>query len=336
MAQRAVYVLVIDSDPCYHIVMPPDTLTTPENIAAIFATHGLGSNLPAKRITVGFTNEIHHVGDYILKVYARPDTAHVSYEKETGLFEKLKGQVLVPELIAKDDSRTIISQPYIIYRYIAGKPAGHVWHLLTHEQRKQLIHDGIGQLKAIAASEPNPILKDYPSWREQIETKLNDYLDVVRQQKLFSDEVVQSLQMYIDENIKLLEQSKLGLQYWDFHLDNLIVDNGKLFGMIDFEHVDVVCIDYVLNIVRQMQYYPHLNLAEDMEQYADLEHYKDVLNWFKEFYPELFAFDNLETRINLYDLEGMLRLRPRFPNAEQIDDRVAKILAADYKTNKVL
>ena len=97
--------------------------------------------------------------------------------------------------------------------------------------------------------------------------------------------------------------------------------------MIDFEHVDVVSIDYVLNIVRQMQQHPHLNLAEEMEPYANLEDYKDMLNWFKEFYSELFAFDKLEIRINLYDLEGMLRLRPRFPNAQQINDRVEKILA---------
>lgn len=307
--------------------MSPDTLTSQEDIAAIFNTHGLGSGLAAKRITVGFTNEIHRVGDYILKVYARPDTDQISYDKEVSLFEKLKGKVLTPELIAKDASRTIIAQPYMIYRYIAGKPAGHVWHLLTHEQRKQIIYDGVNQLKAITASEPSPILKDFSSWREQIETKLNSYLDVVRQQKLFSDQVVRGLQAYIDERVELLEQATLGLQYWDFHLDNLIVDNGKLVGVIDFEHVDVVSVDYVLNIVRQMQNHPHLHLAKDMEQYASLENYKDMLNWFKEFYPELFAFDELETRINLYDLEGMLRLRPRFPNATQLDDRVAKILA---------
>lgn len=307
--------------------MSPDTLTTPESIAAIFTAHGLGNNLPARRITVGFTNEIHHVSDFILKVYARPDTAHTSYEKETNLFEKLSGTVLVPDLIVKDDSCTLIPQPYIIYRYIVGKPGGHVWHLLTHDQRKQLIYDGAKQLKAITASEPHPVLKDYPSWREQIETKLDSYLDVVRQQNLFSTETVQSLQTYIDKNIGLLEQAKHGLQYWDFHLDNLIIDNGKLVGMIDFEHVDVVSIDYVLNIVRQMQRHPHLHLAEDMEQYANLVHYKDILDWFKEFYPELFAFDKLEVRINLYDLEGMLRLRPRFPNAQQLENRVAKILA---------
>lgn len=314
--------------------MSPDTLTTTESITAIFTAHGLGNNLPAKRITVGFTNEVHHVGNFILKVYARPDTAHISYEKETNLFETLKGKVLVPELVVKDSSQSIIPQPYIIYRYINGKPAGHVWHLLNHEQRKQLIYEGIEQLKAIAASELQPKLKDYQTWREQIETKLNGYLDVTRQQKLFSADTVQSLQQYVDENIELLEQSKLGLQYWDFHLDNLIVDNGKLVGMIDFEHVDVVSIDYVLNIVRQMQHYPHLNLAEEMEQYANTDHYKDMLTWFKEFYPELFEFDNLDTRINLYDLEGLLRLRPRFPNAQQIDDRVAKILATDYKNQK--
>jgi aminoglycoside phosphotransferase (APT) family kinase protein len=132
--------------------MPPGTLTLPERIAAIFVSHGLGNNLPTRRITVGFTNEIHHVGDYILKIYARPDTAHISYDKETELFEKLKDQVFVPDLIARDASCTIIPQPYIIYRYIAGKPAGHVWHLLTHEQRKQLIYDGIKQLKAIGES----------------------------------------------------------------------------------------------------------------------------------------------------------------------------------------
>ncbi len=307
--------------------MPPTTRTSPESIAAIFTAHGLGINLPAKRITVGFTNEIHHVGDYILKVYVRSDTDMESYEKDTNFFEKLRDRVLVPELVVKDATRRIIPQPYIIYSYIAGKPAGHVWHTLTGEQRKRVIYDGVQQLRAIAASESKPVLKDYPSWKVQIETKLNEYLEVVRQKQLFSADTVQSLQSYIDRNIGLLEQAALELQYWDFHLDNLILDSGKLVGIIDFEHVDVVSKDYILNIVRQMRDHPHLSLAEDMEQFANPDHYKDMLNWFKEFYPELFAFDELETRINLYDLEGMLRLRPRYPHARQVDDRIAKILA---------
>lgn len=306
--------------------MNPDTLTTPKQISDVFRQHGLEYNDRPKRITVGFTNEVHQVGDYILKVYTRPETGEISFNKESKIFTKLYGAVLVPKLIIADNTQSIIAYPYIIYKYIDGKPAGHVWHLLTNEQRKQVVCDGCQQLKAIAASEPSPKLKDYHSWHEQIETKMNSYLQVIREQQLIDSETATSLQQYIDNNISLLDETKLGLQYWDFHLDNLIIDNGKLVGMIDFEHVDVVSIDYVLNIVRQMQQYPHLNLAEDMEQYADTEHYKDMLAWFKEFYPELFAFEQLETRINLYELEGIMRLKPRFPNAQQIDERIHKIL----------
>jgi len=306
--------------------MPPITQITSKEISAIFTAHGLGSGSDSKRIEVGFTNEIHHVGKYILKVYVRPDTAQISFIKETRLLEKLEKTILSPKILVKDNSRSIIPWPYIIYRFINGQPAGHVWHLITHEQRKQIITDGIQQLKQITASEHNPLLQGFSTWKDQIYTNLNKYFNVVKQQKLFSNNIISVLQNYIDKNVFLLDEAKLGLQYWDFHLDNLIVGDGKLVGIIDFEHVDVVSIDYILNIVRQMQNYPYLHLTEEMEQYANPEYYKDMISWFKESYPELFQFKNLESRINLYELEGILRGRPSWPNEIQVEKRVDKII----------
>src|SRR3990167_1750851 len=99
-----------------------------------------------------------------------------------------------------------------------------------------------------------------------------------------------------------------------------------MVGLIDFEHTRVVSIDFLLDIVRQMVRYPWLNLNKEMEKFADKKDYKLIIDWYREFYPELFDFPDLERRLDLYELEGILRKLPRFPKAEQLHNRLQKLL----------
>jgi len=63
-----------------------------------------------------------------------------------------------------------------------------------------------------------------------------------------------------------------------------------------------------------------------MEKYADKKDYVHLMDWYKEFYPEIFDFEDLETRLDLYELEGVLRLLPKFPKAKQLHERLARII----------
>jgi Ser/Thr protein kinase RdoA (MazF antagonist) len=304
----------------------PETTITNKQINDIFAHFGLAKDADIRRITIGFTNEIHQVNNYILKVYIRKD-GEKNFSKESNFYKTLHGKVLVPRLVVADKSRVIIDKPFIIYKMIEGEPLGSRWHLLNDDQRKEIVRSACSQLSAIRNSEPNPKLESNEPWREQIISTVNEYLHDVSEKQLLRETIVKDLREFIQANQHVLDKEILGLTYWDLHLDNLIVDHqGSLVGIVDFEHVDVVSIDYLLNIIRQMVRYPHLTLSQDMEAHANQDNYIHLMDWFQEYYPELFDFADLGKRIDLYELEGLLRLLPRFPKAKQIHERIDLML----------
>ncbi len=310
--------------------MNPETTLTHEQIIEVFAANNLELNpsLKIDRIKTGFTNEVHEVNHYILKVYVRP-LWEEHYEKESRLYKTLQGRVLVPKVVVSDGSKTLIDKPYIIYEKIEGSPLGGQWHKLNNDQRKKIISTLCEQLKAIRDSEPNPQLTPTGlTWQDKTIGEIEKHLKVVETRKLLSPKITNNIRRFIDRLKHVLKPQSLGLMYWDTHFDNIIInDKAKIVGLIDFEHVDVVSIDFILIIVRNMMSYPHIMLSESEEKYAKNEDYKHLEGWYKEFYPELFAFDDLERRIDFYDLSDVLRMMPRFPRAQQLHERLDKLLS---------
>ena len=116
--------------------------------------------------------------------------------------------------------------------------------------------------------------------------------------------------------------------FWDVQLDNMLINNRNRFAaLIDFEGVSIASIDYRLSIVRMMSERPHLFMSEEMESYAAVEDYQRLLEWYQEFYPELFDFPDLEKRVDLYELGDVLNHLVDWPTTQQLHDRLATILA---------
>ena len=310
--------------------MNPGSSITKAQINNIWAFYKLGANPVIERINIGFTNELYKVDHHILKIYARPQTGEKSLDRETRYLKSLYKTVLVPKLIAADKSHQLIDKPFIIYEAIAGEPLGGRWHSLTDQRRQQIIKDVCRQLRLIAATDPLPKLASNKTWQQQMMDAIFEYLGQARQKRLLTESVISEAEDFVRQYAAVLKPETLGLMYWDVHLDNLIVDDAdKLVGIVDFEHVDVVSIDFVLTIIRQLVRYPHLSLSEDQEYLADKKDYQHLMEWFGQFYPELFDFPELERRIDLYELIDILRLLPRFPNTRQLHDRLALMLSSN-------
>lgn len=308
--------------------MNPETTLTNEQVAKVFRHYGLAENPKIRRITTGFTNELYEVDGYILKVCAR-ENHEDKFNKEVSLYRKLQGKAMVPEVVAADASRKLIANLFMIYKKIPGQSLGNHWHELSDEQRKAIVKELCHQLELITELEPNPQLESGQSWQEQVVAGLKKDLAVVAEKKLLSKTTQDQIAHFIGLNEHVLEKQILAFLFWDVHLDNIIVDDrGRVVGLIDFEHVDVVSIDFLLDIVRQMVRYPWFMLSPKMEKHADKKDYEHVMGWYKEFYPELFDFPNLDKRLDFYEMEAILRKLPSFPKAKQLHDRLQKLLGA--------
>ena len=306
--------------------MPPKTSVSNTRIDEIFSIYKLATKPTIRRITVGFTNEIHQVDNYIIKIYVRPD-GEKSFDIESAFYKNLYGEVMVPKLVVADKSQKLIGKPFIIYKIIQGEPLGNTWHTLTDSERKNIIRAVCEQIKLIRETESKPQLEAGETWQQQIVSTIGQSLELVHNEHLLSEQTIAYITEFVETYQNTLGKQVLALTYWDVHLDNIIVNKQhNLTGLIDFEHVDVVSIDYLLNNIRRLVRYPHLTLSPEMEDKANAADYEHLMEWFEEYYPELFDFPELERRIDLYELADVLRQLPRFPKAQQLHDRISSIL----------
>lgn len=307
--------------------MNPETTLTNDQITDIFRRHGLSAKR-IRRITTGFTNEVHEVDGYILKVCIKEEN-EPQFKKETFLYEALKGKVAVPELVAIEISKTPINSYYMIYRKIEGEPLASHWHKLTNEQRKELIKQFCEQLKLIATFDRDKYaevchVESNLNWQQHHLAQIRKWQALVTEKRLFGPEKLKAVDEFVSQYQHVLKPQHLAVTYWDVHFDNVLVDHNMNFaGLIDFESVDIVSIDYILATVRRMAQEPHRYLSLEMETFAKKADYAHLMEWYQGFYPELFDFPELERRLDLYDLADILRLRVYFPNeSEERLDRV--------------
>src|ERR1051325_2149196 len=120
--------------------MNTENSITPEQITATFRTHHLANKPSITRITMGFTNEVYGVDDYILKVCVNIKN-EPNFEREVDLYQALRGLTKTPEPIVVDTSKRILNKFYMIYPKIEGEPVGRRWHLLNDKQGRGFIDE---------------------------------------------------------------------------------------------------------------------------------------------------------------------------------------------------
>jgi len=311
--------------------MNPQSTLTNDQITAIFRTHNLADVPSISRITIGFTNEVYQVDSYILKVCVKKEN-EPNFRKEEFLYQLLHDKAPLPHVVVADDSRALLHESYMIYQKLPGEPAASHWHEMANTQRKAFIKDLCGYLKIIDNTPQAQYAKQLKvnpsfSWQEHICDRIAEKLVVIAAQKLLSAENIERINAFIQTNKHVLKEQSLSLAFWDIHFDNILIDeNYKLSGLLDFESVDVYPIDYRLMTVRIMQQYPQLYLSEKMEPYAMKEDYAHLMEWYREFYPELFAFRHIDIRIDFYDLLDIVSKLPEWPKAQNLHERLAHIL----------
>lgn len=132
---------------------------------------------------------------------------------------------------------------------------------------------------------------------------------------------------WIATHAGVLEKSVMALTYFDVHFDNLIVQGTKLAALLDLELLDVTSIDFTLDIARRMKNEPTKYASEAAKPFIKPEDYAHLLDWYREFYPEVFDFPDLETRLSFYELMDSIEHMSEYPHHEKLKDRVRKVVA---------
>jgi len=300
-------------------------------IKNIFKKYNLGAVKSVKKIDIGFTNKVYSINNkFILKV-CEDENNEEKFEMEVYFYNFLKNKIFVPEIKIFDKSKDIYEKYFMIYLKIEGDNLYSIWHLLNNDERRNIIKQLCSILKIINKSPYKRFTKRFKinssmNWHDKIINKIQNSLKDIEKNKLLSSEFIHVIKKFVKNNHNVLKEQKMALVYWDAHFDNILIQDTKIVGMLDFEKTEISSIDFVLDIIKRMVECPKKYMSEKSERFAKKEDYAQLLDWFCEFYPELFNFKDLDKRLDLYAIEYDLKNLIKYPNAKEIKQTIAKII----------
>lgn len=135
---------------------------------------------------------------------------------------------------------------------------------------------------------------------------------------------------WIQQRLVLFAADEPALVHGDLHGSNVIVDQGRVIGLVDFaealaQPADVE-LDTILRWCARSREYP----PTPDERGLDQSTLAQVPGWLHSAYPELFERQQLRERLNFYDMYEELALYAHHPQAdvrEAAKDRIARLLA---------
>ncbi len=295
-------------------------------IEKIFYKNKIGEINSVEKIDIGFTNEIYSINNkFILKI-CKSKSNEKNFRKEVLYYRLFRGKIPVPKLIFYDTSKKVLNHFYIVYHKIDGDNLYSQWHLLNNQERKSIIKQICSILKFISKKDRH----SNKNWYRKRYSSTKKFLNIVKNKKIISKEFINKIESFIEKNKDVLHEQKLGLVYWDVHFDNFLIKNKRIIGIIDFEDIEVMSIDYTLDSVRRMVNYPKVYVSQNFERFIKKKDYSQLLTWFKIFYPKLFNFRDLNKRLDLYSVEYDLRLLPEWSKSKSLKRRLAKTVGFRY------
>ena len=300
-----------------------------EKIKKIFAANSLPEPRSFRKINVGFTNTVYAVDEqYILKVCSDSNNEK-PFALEARLYKRFKNELPVPQLEVFDNSKSVLSNMYILYPMIIGENLYNVWHTYSEETRKLIVKQLCDMLRYITytdSREFKALLNPVSSWRDVILGRIRKYVAICTKAGTLSSAHADKITHFCEQHADCLNEQRIALVYWDAHFDNLLVEDGVIVGLLDFERTELASIDFMLDIVKRMVESPKEYMSKYAEQFAKNEDYAKLLDWYKEYYPELFDFEQLDRRLDFYSIAYNLKDLETRPDVQAIKENIDKVL----------
>jgi aminoglycoside phosphotransferase (APT) family kinase protein len=285
----------------------PVPITTAD-IERVFARHRLGPVREVQRLPGGWINAAYCVnGDKVLRV--RPvGKDGAAFRKERALFERLRGQVPVPEVVALDESGEALPAAYLLCRRAPGESLARVWLSAGPRQRAWLLGQLAEVLRAVHAVDfpacgdlMGGELQPAPSWRDYLAERFRRRLEIVRSLPGAPRELLNEVDVFQRGEARALAAGSARLVHRDMHFGNVLAEENRITAVLDFEAAMAAPPDYELDQLARFLRWPGLFLT-DMPG-VDAEAFRGVWSSLRGAYPELFQAPQLTTRMAVYSLE---------------------------------
>jgi aminoglycoside phosphotransferase (APT) family kinase protein len=257
----------------------------------------------------GQINAIFRVdGVYVVRIGAGNDAAG-RLEREAILLQNLDGRIPVPKLIASGEESGFY---YQLQGFVPGKKLYQVWREYNSETQDSLAAELAAALRTLHSAgfpsfgETRPESKAYAAWGSYLTEKFYATLQEIcdLRIRMFPGFIEMAVE-YFEENRSVLEGGTPCLVHSDMNLGNLLVDQGKIAALLDFEFALHAPADYELQVIEAFCLYPN-DWAEEGNEIFCTADFANLIPLLRRHYPELFAIRNLRRRLDLYHIYSAL------------------------------
>lgn len=124
-----------------------------------------------------------------------------------------------------------------------------------------------------------------------------------------------SVRAWVSARVPLFEDDPHVLVHGDLHGSNIMVDDGRVTGLIDFAEAVAQPADVELDTILRWCARPEEFPPTPSSRGLDVASLAPVRGWLEEAYPELFARPSLGSRLAFYDLWVELAIFGHHPDA---------------------
>ena len=283
---------------------------TKEQVSKLCRCMGLPEVRSLTDINSTFSNDVQVInGELILKSWDKEKIKW--FNKEVFCLTNLKDKIPLPRIICSDWGGEILGKPFIVMNRIPGIPLIEVWDQLPEIKQEAYIEQICEYLKIVNQLQISNAIDLFPaitSWQEWLRMEFELNFNLCKDKKIFKGKKLISIQRQIDHYLPYLKEQNMQVMYYDIHFGNFIINETGIGGMIDFERTEWVSIDYCLNWPNRMSKHPE-EYIQNRE--TDKAEYAKILPLFNKHYPEMFAFQDLDKRLEAYALLSDMRIQLR-------------------------
>jgi aminoglycoside phosphotransferase (APT) family kinase protein len=277
-------------------------------IRSICQKEGIPSH-DVQALSGGQVNAVYRVdGQYVIRVGAR-EGAFQRLRHETALLRSLAGELPVPKVYAFGQ---LDDQVYQVQQYLPGQKLYTLWKHLDPDVQASLAAELAGYLRRLHQQSfptfgyPYPDSPAYPSWASFLTDKFQHTLDEIRALGIrMAPGFIDLAEAYFADHQEALVEAVPTLVHSDLTLVNVLVSQGHISALLDFEFALHAPPDYELWALEAFCLYPN-DWAEEENEFFCSADYAGFFPLLQKHYPELFATPRLRERVDLYQLVAAL------------------------------